>query len=47
MHSVRLDGSAYMLWQLEGIARTVANQFCVAYFALAAALLLLSWQRRT
>ncbi len=45
MHSVRLDGSAYLLWQLEGTARTVANQFCAAYFVLAAALLLLSVQR--
>jgi AGZA family xanthine/uracil permease-like MFS transporter len=47
IHSVRADGSAYALWQLEGTARAVATQFCVAYFALAAALLLLSLQRRT
>jgi hypothetical protein len=46
MHSVRLDGSAYALWQLDGIARTIANQFCAAYFVLAAGLLLLSLQRR-
>jgi AGZA family xanthine/uracil permease-like MFS transporter len=45
IHSVRLDGSAYALWQLHGIARHVAAQFCAAYFVLAAALLLLSLQR--
>jgi AGZA family xanthine/uracil permease-like MFS transporter len=46
VHSVRLDGSAYALWQLHGIARNVAVQFCAAYFVLAAALLLLSLQNR-
>lgn len=46
IHSVRADGSAYALWQLEGTARVVATQFCLAYFVLAAALLLLSLQRR-
>jgi len=46
IHSVRADGSAYALWQLEGTARVVATQFCLAYFILAAALLLLSLQRR-
>jgi len=46
IHSVRIDGSAYALWQLEGTARMVATQFCLAYFILAAALLLLSLQRR-
>jgi len=46
VHSVRLDGSAYALWQLHGIARNVAVQFCAAYFVLAAALLLLSLQSR-
>jgi AGZA family xanthine/uracil permease-like MFS transporter len=46
VHSVRLDGSAYALWQLQGIARNVAVQFCAAYFVLAAALLLLSLQSR-
>jgi AGZA family xanthine/uracil permease-like MFS transporter len=45
IHSVRLDGSAYALWQLQGGARSVATQFCAAYFALAGALLLLSFQR--
>jgi adenine/guanine/hypoxanthine permease len=45
IHSVRLDGSVYALWQLRGVARDVATQFCAAYFLLAAALLLLSWQR--
>jgi AGZA family xanthine/uracil permease-like MFS transporter len=45
IHSVRLDGSAYALWQLHGMARSVAAQFCAAYFALAAAFLLLSLQR--
>jgi AGZA family xanthine/uracil permease-like MFS transporter len=46
MHSVRLDGSTYALWQLDGMARTIANQFCAAYFVLSAALLLLSLQRQ-
>src|SRR5450631_3056085 len=45
IHSVRLDGSAYALWQLHGIARDIAIQFCAAYFVLAAALVLLSLQR--
>ncbi len=47
IHSVRADGSAYALWQLEGMAREVGTQFCAAYFVLAAALLLLSLQGRT
>jgi AGZA family xanthine/uracil permease-like MFS transporter len=47
IHSVRADGSAYALWQLSGVPRTVAFQFSVAYFVLAAALLLLSLQPRT
>jgi adenine/guanine/hypoxanthine permease len=46
IHSARADGSAYALWQLQGSARTVATQFCVAYLILAAALMLLSLQRR-
>jgi AGZA family xanthine/uracil permease-like MFS transporter len=45
IHSVRSDGSAYVLPQLDGIARTVAIQFCAAYFVLAGVLLLLSLQR--
>jgi AGZA family xanthine/uracil permease-like MFS transporter len=45
IHSVRLDGSAYALWQLHGMARNVAIQFSAAYFVLAAAFLLLSLQR--
>jgi AGZA family xanthine/uracil permease-like MFS transporter len=45
IHSVRLDGSAYALWQLHGMARDVAIQFSAAYFVLAAAFLLLSLQR--
>jgi hypothetical protein len=44
IHSVRADGSVYALWQLDGAARNVATQFCLAYFVLAAALLLLSLQ---
>jgi adenine/guanine/hypoxanthine permease len=46
IHSVRLDGSAYLLWQLQGIAQSVAAQFCAGYFVLAGALLLLSLQRQ-
>jgi AGZA family xanthine/uracil permease-like MFS transporter len=46
IHSVRLDGSVYALWQLDGMARVVATQFCIAYCVLAAALLLLSLLRR-
>ncbi len=42
IHSVRPDGSAYGIWQLEGLGHTVASQFCIAYFVLAAALLMLS-----
>ncbi len=47
IHSVRADGGAYFLWQLQGSARLAALQFCLAYLMLAAALLLLSLQRRT
>jgi hypothetical protein len=46
IHSVRADGSAYAFWQLQGMARTVSSQFCIAYFVLAAALLLLSLRGR-
>jgi AGZA family xanthine/uracil permease-like MFS transporter len=46
IHSVRADGSVYALWQLQGMARGVATEFCAAYFVLAGALLLLSLQRR-
>ena len=45
IHSVRADGSVYLLWQLQGPARNVAAQFCLAYFVLAATLLLLSLWR--
>ena len=45
IHSVRLDGSAYLLPNLDGISRDIAMQFCAGYFVLAAALLLLSLQR--
>jgi adenine/guanine/hypoxanthine permease len=45
IHSVRLDGSAYVLLQLDGIERNAAIQFCAAYFVLAGVLLLLSLQR--
>ena len=45
IHSVRADGSAYALWQLRGVGRQIATQFCAAYFVLAAAFLLLSLQR--
>jgi adenine/guanine/hypoxanthine permease len=47
IHSARADGGAYAIWQLQGTARLVSTQFCLAYLTLAAALLLLSWQRRT
>ncbi len=46
IHSVRQDGSTYALWQLEGMARLTATQFCIGYFALAAALLLLSLRHK-
>jgi AGZA family xanthine/uracil permease-like MFS transporter len=46
IHSVRADGSAYALWQLQGSARLVATQFCAGYVVLAAALLLLSLRGR-
>jgi AGZA family xanthine/uracil permease-like MFS transporter len=45
IHSVRADGSVYWPWQLAGMARNLASQFCLAYFVLAGALLLLSLQR--
>jgi AGZA family xanthine/uracil permease-like MFS transporter len=45
IHSVRVDGSAYLLPQLDGVAHTVALQFCAAYFVLAMLLVLLSLQR--
>ena len=45
IHSARLDGGAYALWQLQGIERSVGIQFCTAYFLLAGALWLLSLQR--
>lgn len=45
IHSVRLDGSTYILSDLNGTARDIAMQFCAAYFVLAAALLVLSLQR--
>jgi adenine/guanine/hypoxanthine permease len=44
IHSVRLDGSAYVLLSLNGVPRDIAVQFCAAYFVLAAALLMLSLQ---
>ena len=46
IHSVRADGSAYVLLQLNGVARSAAIQFCAAYFILAGALWLLSLQRQ-
>ena len=45
IHSVRSDGSAYLLPQLDGVAHSVAIQFCAAYFVLAMVLALLSLQR--
>jgi adenine/guanine/hypoxanthine permease len=45
IHSVRLDGSTYILTNLSGMAHDIALQFCAAYFVLAAALLILSLQR--
>jgi adenine/guanine/hypoxanthine permease len=45
IHSVRLDGSAYVLSSLNGTARDIAVQFGAAYFVLAAVLLGLSFQR--
>jgi adenine/guanine/hypoxanthine permease len=45
IHSVHIDGSAYVPWQLSGTARDVATQFCLSYFVLAVAMLLLSLRR--
>jgi adenine/guanine/hypoxanthine permease len=45
IHSVRLDGSTYLLTNLSGPERNIAVQFCAAYFVLAAALWVLSLQR--
>lgn len=45
IHSVRLDGSAYALWQLTAPDRGRAIQLSSAYAVLAAALLMLSGRR--
>jgi adenine/guanine/hypoxanthine permease len=45
IHSACADGGMYEIWQLQGTARSVAIQFCAAYFVLAAAFLLLSLGR--
>jgi adenine/guanine/hypoxanthine permease len=45
VHSVRLDGSAYVLPRLAGAERNAALQFCAAYFVLAGVFVLLSLQR--
>jgi AGZA family xanthine/uracil permease-like MFS transporter len=45
VHSVRLDGSAYVLPLLDGAERNAALQFCAAYFVLAGVFMLLSLQR--
>ena len=42
IHSVRLDGSSYLFWELRGPERALALQLSLAYLTLAAALLLLS-----
>lgn len=46
IHSVRADGSVYGVWELTGMERNVAVQFCAAYFVLAAALMALSLRRQ-
>jgi AGZA family xanthine/uracil permease-like MFS transporter len=45
IHSVRLDGSAYLISSLDGTARDIAIQFCASYFVLAATLWMLSLLR--
>jgi adenine/guanine/hypoxanthine permease len=45
MHSVRLDGSAYVLPLLAGAERNAALQYCAAYFVLAGVFVLLSLQQ--
>jgi AGZA family xanthine/uracil permease-like MFS transporter len=44
IHSAKPDGSMYLPWSLDGMARVVALQFAGAYVALAVVLLLLSFQ---
>jgi AGZA family xanthine/uracil permease-like MFS transporter len=44
IHSVRLDGSSYAIWRLGGAEREFAVQLTLAYAALAAAFILLSWR---
>jgi adenine/guanine/hypoxanthine permease len=39
IHSVRLDGSAYAVWQLSGVERERGVQLCLAYTTLAALLI--------
>jgi AGZA family xanthine/uracil permease-like MFS transporter len=43
IHSVRLDGSSYVIWHLRGMEREFAGQLALGYAALAAGLILLSW----
>jgi len=42
IHSVSPDGNMYLPWTLEGLPRSLVQQFTTAYLALAAMLLLLS-----
>ena len=46
IHSVKADGSIYVPWDLHGVERATAVQFCAAYFVLAAALSVLSLGRQ-
>jgi AGZA family xanthine/uracil permease-like MFS transporter len=46
IHSVEPSGGLYLPWDLTGVARTLAFQFTAAYVVLAAAIALLSLQRK-
>jgi adenine/guanine/hypoxanthine permease len=46
IHSVRLDGSAYAAWMLDGIERDRSFQLCLAYATLAAVLICIAPMNR-
>jgi hypothetical protein len=46
IHSVRLDGSSYAVWQLGGVERERAMQLCLAYATLAAVLICIAPMNR-
>lgn len=47
IHSAMPDGSMYVPWTLEGLAKQVPYQFTVAYLALAAFFFVMSWTKES